>query len=152
MKMPPILIRGRRGAAFVMTALATIGLASTPASAAPVSIYARSITPDSYAYASFQWSDNGGVYNIDMSVHDWECDGHPTYAYFQTYRAGSRTYGTTVRRYDHSGCDTGDSTSWSNLYIPDSGDKITSLRLRVCVDDAGSDTCTWGDPRKSPHA
>ncbi|WP_406490700.1 hypothetical protein OHB06_01275 [Streptomyces sp. NBC_01604] len=134
----------RRCAAVIVTALAAIGLTAAPASAAPVSIYAISSDPSAYAYATFQWSDGGGVHNIDLRVYDWECDNHPTYAYFQTYRSGSGTYGTTAHRYDYSGCDTSDWASWSDLYIPDSGDRIVGLRLRVCVNDAGNDTCAWG--------
>lgn len=118
-------------------ALAALALSYVPASAEPPQpevVTAQRSGNTAYAVATFRWSTGGGVYDIDLSVYDWHCDSHPTYAYFEAFRPGTQTTTKTVNRVDYSGCDTGDWTSWKDLHINDSGDKITKLRLVVCID------------------
>jgi hypothetical protein len=83
------------------------------------------------------------VGNIDLIVSDWGCADRPVYAYFLYYMGSGHPDTTPTRRYDYSGCDTGDNTKYNNLTYSISGDTITYLSVVICR-DAFSGPCRAG--------
>jgi len=86
-----------------------------------------------FAGATFDWAGPGKVSNITLTVADWGCDAEPVYAQFLVIRTNGGSWYTDTKRYDYSGCDTGDSTTYRNLSLSD-GYNIKYLRVRICVD------------------
>jgi hypothetical protein len=66
------------------------------------------------------------------------------YAYFLFFNGELRPDSTPTDRYDYSGCDTGDYTTYHNLNCAISGDTITYLGVVICL-DAFDGACRVGD-------
>ncbi len=87
-----------------------------------------------YAGATFDWTGRGRVSNIDLYVSDWECDGQGVYAYFKViYTDWTYNY-TDTKRWDHSGCDTQDYSTYNDLKIEEGFD-ILYLQVIMCRRD-----------------
>jgi hypothetical protein len=91
--------------------------------------------------ATYTRTSSNSYSPISMSVKDNKCDGHPVYI-----QAGvvDGTFPTgyvwlNTKHYNHLGCHGGYAV-W-NSYLKDWHLPIRDLIFRVCVDDAGSDTC-----------
>ena len=80
------------------------------------------------------------VRNIDLIVSDWGCDATPVYAYFMWHN-GSRWDSTPTKRFDYSGCDTGDNTAYNDLFWNANADNIDYMMVVVCR-DAFAGPCT----------
>jgi hypothetical protein len=84
--------------------------------------------------ATWNWSGDSRAVNINMNVRDTACDGHDVYISFLVYP----TIWETQQRRNSSGCNT--SSTWRNLTLNQDGG-ISGLKVVVCVDDAGPNTC-----------
>ncbi|NEW72907.1 hypothetical protein [Streptomyces rhizosphaericus] len=74
-----------------------------------------------------------------MSVKDNKCDSNDVYIRLRIYDGTNNSgWGTTKRR-NSSGC-RGSYVSWHGLHVNNDA-RIFGVRVEVCVDDAGSDTC-----------
>jgi hypothetical protein len=88
---------------------------------------------DSYgiAAADFDWTGPGLAEHINLDVSDRGCDANPVYAYFKVINTNGRTW-TTQNRYDYSGCDLEDHTTYNGLSVSD-GFNIEYLQIYICV-------------------
>ncbi|MBE1573572.1 hypothetical protein ACFORH_14565 [Amycolatopsis roodepoortensis] len=100
-----------------------------------------------YGSANWTWTLSG-MKSINMAVRDTKCDGNPVYVHFEA-DLGMGTIGQTPYRWNQSGC--GTTTTWSNLWYS-SGTKLSRVRVVVCVDDAGWDTCYRSGWQYNPEA
>jgi hypothetical protein len=99
--------------------------------------------------ATFTFKSNGTqATNVDMSVKDNKCDSHPVYLRFRVYE-GDGGYWRTGKRWNSSGCDA-NYAEWHNKHI-NAEWRIYALRVEVCVDDAGTDTCRASSPAYNPY-
>lgn len=120
-----------------------------PQTAAHAEEFIRANADWGYAGATFDWAGPGRATNIDLLVSDWRCDGDPVYAVFLVVRTNGGAWKTDTKRWDHSGCDRGDYTSYNNLSVSDDFN-IAYLRVYICVRDGG---CKIGaESGKNPYA
>jgi hypothetical protein len=105
-----------------------------------------------YAGATFEWTGPSSVGNIDLLVSDWGCDSKPVYAYFQFYDGSLNPDTTPTRRYDYSGCDTGDYTAYNDLSWQISGNTITYLGVVICRDAFNGPCRIGGLSGRNPYA
>ncbi|WP_410638454.1 hypothetical protein [Amycolatopsis sp. lyj-346] len=102
-----------------------------------------------YAGAGIDFTGPSSFHVYDLVVADWGCDGEAPYAQF-FYRLGSSTHRwdyTPTKRYDHSGCDSGDFTTYTNLNFTLSGDTIADMGLVICR----SSGCHLGNVVHNPY-
>jgi hypothetical protein len=135
-----LLTRRARHRTFIAGILAIMTALAVPSAA-------QAATGDTYASAGYgfagadwTWSGPGQASNITLIVADWACDANPVYAYFLVIRSNGGAWTTDTRRYDYSGCDLGDNTTYTGLSISD-GYNIAYLKLYICVRNGG---CTLG--------
>lgn len=89
--------------------------------------------------ATFTRVDSLNYRPVKMSVKDNKCDGHPVYIQAGVWDEASMTDPTWLRKnYNNTGCK-GGYAQW-NSYIKWKR-PIKFVIFRVCVNDAGSDTC-----------
>ncbi|MBA6434428.1 hypothetical protein H3T12_07915 [Streptomyces sp. GMR22] len=89
--------------------------------------------------ATFSWSGPYGLSSVSMSVKDNKCDSNDVYIRLRIYDGTNNSgWGTTKRR-NSSGC-RGSYVSWHGLHVNNDA-RIFGVKVEVCVDDAGSDTC-----------
>ena len=105
-----------------------------------------------YAGATFDWTGRSSVGNIDLLVSDWGCDAKPVYAYFLFYNGSLHPDTTPTRRYDYSGCDKEDYSSYNNLTWSISGDSITYMGVVVCRDASNGPCKVGGLSGRNPYA
>ena len=108
-------------------------------------------TSQSYGYAAagIDFTGASSFHVYDLVVADWACDGEAPYAQFM-YRLGSSTHRwdyTPTKRYDYSGCDLGDLTTYYNLDFTLSGDTVADLTLVIC----NSSGCHNGNVVHNPY-
>ena len=132
-------LRGSRRT--VLAAGLAVGAAiAVPGAAQAASDFVYASNTYGYAGASFDWSGPGSVTNIDLIVSDWECDSNPVYAKFRVNRTNNTYWTTSTERWDYSGCDEGDYTTFNNLTISD-GYNIKTIQVEICVRNG---SCHWG--------
>ncbi|GAB3713524.1 hypothetical protein GCM10027598_20930 [Amycolatopsis oliviviridis] len=100
-----------------------------------------------YGSANWTWTLSG-MKNINMAVRDTKCDGNPVYVFFEA-DLGMGTIDPTPYRWNENGC--GTTNHWNNLKY-NSGTKLSRVRVVVCVDDAGWDTCYRSGWQYNPEA
>ncbi|PGH50168.1 hypothetical protein CRI70_13620 [Streptomyces sp. Ru87] len=88
--------------------------------------------------ADWDW-EKASLTDVDYTVKDTKCDANDVYIRMRVYTALQPDGIDTSRRYNSDGC--GTSKSHTNLSFHASNN-ISGLRVYVCVDDAGSDSCT----------
>ncbi len=140
-----------RVAATAAVALSVIALNTPPAGAA-ASDFIYSGQDYGYAGASFEWTGRSSIGNIDLIVSDWGCDAKPVYAYFLFYNGSGYPDTTPTHRYDYSGCDEGDYSTYNNLTWSISGDSITYLGVVVCRDASNGPCKVGGLSGRNPYA
>jgi len=123
--------------------IGTLFLGSPSAWAATSSLTAT--TNGAYGTGSVTWASATRGEPVSLSVKDTKCDGHDVYIQFRVYYPGG-SWLSTERR-NTTNCNT--TTSWTGLYINDAR-TIRGVRLHVCVDDWGGDTCTDSDYYDNP--
>ncbi|WP_344320850.1 hypothetical protein [Streptomyces macrosporus] len=140
--MVKILARSRRALGAVAVSSCAAMAMATPAWASSEDVSAMANRGDvcftgvcGSATFSFQRSDHVG--DISMSVADTRCDGNDVYIRFVVY--STATWETT-KRYDSNGCNNG-YKQWHGLSIDAGSGVIHGVRVKACVDDAGTDTC-----------
>ncbi|ANZ40308.1 hypothetical protein BBK82_34050 [Lentzea guizhouensis] len=130
----------------------SVVVATTPAAGAADQEFIYSGQDYGYAGATFDWTGRSSVGNIDLLVSDWGCDAKPVYAYFLFYNGALVPDSTPTRRYDHSGCDKEDYSSYNNLTWSISGDSITYMGVVVCRDAVNGPCKVGGLSGRNPHA
>jgi hypothetical protein len=125
-----------------VVALSAIVVTTPPAGAAAQE-FIYSAQDYGYAGATFDWTGPSSASNIDLLVSDWGCDAKPVYAYFLFYNGSLHPDTTPTRRYDHSGCDKEDHSTYNNLKWSISGDTITYMGVVICR-DASNGPCKVG--------
>ncbi|MFJ5986493.1 hypothetical protein [Lentzea sp. NPDC092896] len=143
-------IAGRIAAAAVV-ALSAVAVAAPSAGAADQE-FIYSGQDYGYAGATFDWTGRSSVGNIDLLVSDWGCDAKPVYAYFLFYNGSLHPDTTPTRRYDYSGCDKEDYSSYNNLTWSISGDSITYMGVVVCRDASNGPCKVGGLSGRNPYA
>lgn len=143
-------IVSRVAAAAVVALSATVVNAPSAGAAAQEFIYSGQ--DYGYAGATFDWTGPSSVSNIDLIVSDWGCDAKPVYAYFLFYTGSGRPDTTPTHRYDYSGCDEGDYTTYNNLTWSISGDTITYMGVVVCRDAVNGPCKVGGLSGRNPRA
>ncbi|RDI26425.1 hypothetical protein [Lentzea flaviverrucosa] len=143
-------IAGRVAAAAVAALSAVVVTAPSASAADQEFIYSGQ--DYGYAGATFDWAGRGSVRNIDLLVSDWGCDAKPVYAYFLFYNGSLHPDTTPTRRYDHSGCDKEDYSSYNDLTWSISGDSITYMGVVVCRDAANGPCKVGGLSGRNPYA
>jgi hypothetical protein len=138
---------GLRSALVGLTATATVMVMSPGVAHAELSLLAS----DSFGYAAAGIDFTGpSTFNVhDLVVVDAACNAEAPYARFY-YRLGSSIHRwdrTPAKRYDHSGCDAGDFSTYTNLPFELSGDTIAEVFLVIC-DSSG---CEPGNTVHNPH-
>jgi hypothetical protein len=88
--------------------------------------------------ATFQFSGRYEITGLSMSVKDTECDDNDVYIKLRIYDFQGTS--DTVERRNSSGCKA-DYARWPNLSWLNSRAAIKGVRVIVCVNDFGSDTC-----------
>lgn len=137
-------MRGARIIAIVAAVMALLGGGSVVASAADGVAAARAARVDACfkggcGSATFTKVSNRYYKPVKMSVKDNKCDGHPVYIQAGVWDVASDTDPTWLRKnYNNTGCK-GGYAQW-NSYISWKR-PIKFLVFRVCVNDAGPDTC-----------
>ena len=129
-------------AAMTMTVVLSAGVAHAEVSLSTSASYG-------YAGAGIDFTGSSSFHVYDLVVADWACDGEAPYAQF-FYRLGSsvnRWDYTPTKRYDYSGCDLGDLTTYTNLDFTLSGDTIADLGLVIC----NSSGCRLGNVVHNPY-
>jgi hypothetical protein len=119
-----------RSTAVLGIATLTLGIAAAPAWAAR----GDGCPVGACGSATWTWNGKDEARNISMNVKDTKCDGHPAYIQFYVFPG----VWETQKRTAGEGC--GKSQTWSGLKVHDAGG-ISGLQVRVCVNDAGADTC-----------
>jgi len=140
------------GLTALFAAFAAVVAFMAPTASASESLESDLITASTsygYAGATFDWTGPGQASNIDLLVSDWGCDANPVYAYFVVTRTNNETWSTSTKRWDYSGCDTGDYTSYNNLSLSD-GYNIAYLQVVICVRNGGCHT--GGKSGRNPYA
>ncbi|WP_439656939.1 hypothetical protein ACSHWB_31650 [Lentzea sp. HUAS TT2] len=140
-----------RVAAAAMIALSVVTVNTSPAGAADQE-FIYSGQDYGYAGATFDWTGRSSVGNIDLLVSDWGCDAKPVYAYFLFYNGSLHPDTTPTRRYDYSGCDKEDYSSYNNLTWSISGDSITYMGVVVCRDASNGPCKVGGLSGRNPYA
>ncbi|MDX8051686.1 hypothetical protein SK571_20035 [Lentzea sp. BCCO 10_0798] len=143
-------IAGRVAAAAVAALSAVV--VNTPSASAADQEFIYSGQDYGYAGATFDWAGRSSVRNIDLLVSDWGCDAKPVYAYFLFYNGSLHPDTTATRRYDHSGCDKEDYSSYNDLTWSISGDSITYMGVVVCRDAANGPCKVGGLSGRNPYA
>ncbi|SFR05972.1 hypothetical protein SAMN04488564_102928 [Lentzea waywayandensis] len=143
-------IAGRIAAAAVVALSAVVVNAPSAGAAAQEWIYSGQ--DYGYAGATFDWTGRSSVGNIDLLVSDWGCDAKPVYAYFLFYNGSLHPDTTPTRRYDYSGCDKEDYSSYNNLTWSISGDSITYMGVVVCRDASNGPCKVGGLSGRNPYA
>ncbi|MCR3751859.1 hypothetical protein [Lentzea californiensis] len=143
-------IAGRVAAAAVAALSAVVVNAPSASAADQELIYSGQ--DYGYAGATFDWAGRSSVRNIDLLVSDWGCDAKPVYAYFLFYNGSLHPDTTPTRRYDHSGCDKEDHSSYNDLTWSISGDSITYMGVVVCRDAANGPCKVGGLSGRNPYA
>lgn len=143
-------IAGRVAAAAVVALSAVVVNAPSASAAAQEFIYSGQ--DYGYAGATFDWAGRSSVRNIDLLVSDWGCDAKPVYAYFLFYNGSLHPDTTPTRRYDYSGCDKEDYSSYNDLTWSISGDSITYMGVVVCRDAANGPCKVGGLSGRNPYA
>jgi hypothetical protein len=140
-----------RVAAAIAVALSAV-VAATPPAGAAAQEFIYSGQDYGYAGATFDWAGPSSVSNIDLIVSDWGCDAKPVYAYFLFYNGSLHPDTTPTRRYDYSGCDKEDYTTYNNLKWSISGDTITYMGVVICRDAANGPCRVGGLSGRNPYA
>ncbi|MCX2951713.1 hypothetical protein [Lentzea sp. NEAU-D7] len=140
-----------RVAAVAVAALSAV-VVNTPSAGAADQEFIYSGQDYGYAGATFDWAGRSSVRNIDLLVSDWGCDAKPVYAYFLFYNGSLHPDTTPTRRYDHSGCDKEDYSSYNDLTWSISGDSITYMGVVVCRDAANGPCKVGGLSGRNPYA
>ncbi|HEX8869786.1 MAG TPA: hypothetical protein VF821_29265 [Lentzea sp.] len=140
-----------RVAAAAAVALSVITMTTTTAGAAAQE-FIYSGQDYGYAGATFDWTGRGSVGNIDLIVSDWGCDAKPVYAYFLFYNGSLHPDSTPTHRYDYSGCDKEDYTTYNDLKWSISGDSITYFAVVVCRDAFNGPCKVGGLSGRNPYA
>jgi hypothetical protein len=143
-------IASRVPAAAVVALSAVVVLAPSAGAAAQEFIYSGQ--DYGYAGATFDWTGRSSVGNIDLLVSDWGCDAKPVYAYFLFYNGSLHPDTTPTRRYDYSGCDKEDYSSYNNLTWSISGDSITYMGVVICRDASNGPCKVGGLSGRNPYA
>ncbi|MEV6710948.1 hypothetical protein AB0M48_02795 [Lentzea sp. NPDC051208] len=143
-------IAGRVAAAAVAALSAVV--VNTPSASAADQEFIYSGQDYGYAGATFDWAGRSSVRNIDLLVSDWGCDAKPVYAYFLFYNGSLHPDTTPTRRYDHSGCDKEDYSSYNDLTWSISGDSITYMGVVVCRDASNGPCKVGGLSGRNPYA
>ncbi|MDX8142521.1 hypothetical protein SK854_10370 [Lentzea sp. BCCO 10_0061] len=143
-------IAGRVAAAAVVALSAVV--VNAPSAAAADQEFIYSGQDYGYAGATFDWTGRSSVGNIDLLVSDWGCDAKPVYAYFLFYNGSLHPDTTPTRRYDYSGCDKEDYSSYNNLTWSISGDSITYMGVVVCRDASNGPCKVGGLSGRNPYA
>ena len=143
-------LAGRVAAAAVI-ALSVVTV-NTPSASAADQEFIYSGQDYGYAGATFDWTGRSSVGNIDLLVSDWGCDAKPVYAYFLFYNGSLHPDTTPTRRYDYSGCDKEDYSSYNNLTWSISGDSITYMGVVVCRDASNGPCKVGGLSGRNPYA
>ncbi|RSN11140.1 hypothetical protein DMC63_30310 [Streptomyces sp. WAC 05977] len=134
----------RVATAAVVASAATLAFTGTASAATGAATGSGS---EVYGSANWTWTLSG-MKSINMAVRDTKCDGNPVYVHFEA-DLGMGTIDPTPYRWNQSGC--GTTTTWSNLWYS-SGTKLSRVRVVVCVDDAGWDTCYRSGWQYNPEA
>ncbi|MFD4643478.1 hypothetical protein ACFWN2_39650 [Lentzea sp. NPDC058436] len=140
-----------RAAAAAAIALSAVVI-HTPSASAAAQEFIYSGPSYGYAGATFDWAGRSSVRNIDLLVSDWGCDAKPVYAYFLFYNGSLHPDTTPTRRYDYSGCDKEDYSSYNDLTWSISGDSITYMGVVVCRDAADGPCKVGGLSGRNPYA
>ncbi|MFC3453355.1 hypothetical protein ACFOSH_28295 [Amycolatopsis speibonae] len=130
--------------ATVVASAATLAFTGTASAATGAATGSGS---EVYGSANWTWTFSG-MKNINMAVRDTKCDGNPVYVFFEA-DLGMGTIDPTPYRWNESGC--GTTHDWNNLKY-NSGTKLSRVRVVVCVDDAGWDTCYRSGWQYNPEA
>lgn len=150
--MPSRLLRKMINPLAVVMMAAVMAIVAVPAAGAADQELIWSAQDYGYAGATFDWTGPSSAGNIDLIVSDWGCDGKPVYAYFLFYNGSGRPDSTPTHRYDYSGCDRGDYSTYNNLSWSISGDTITYLGVVICRDAWDGPCRVGGLSRRNPHA
>ena len=141
-------IRRARGRTALAAGLAVTAAMAVPVSAeAAVAASASTSNPTSKASAKWNWVSGTTLNSINLTVSDVGCDSEPVFARFRVTRVNG-DYFFTQKRYDYTGCDTGDSKTYTGLSLSD-GYNIKNVRLQVC-DDAGR-WCSYSAAKDNPY-
>ncbi|KAI6914600.1 hypothetical protein KC318_g528 [Hortaea werneckii] len=102
------------------------------------------------ACADVTWRDFNSI-TVDLSVRDSKGDSNDVYGWFRVY--GPDGYSIDLPRAKLRNSSGVGKTVWLHDLKWDQGvGKITGVRAKACVDDAGSDTCTDGKFIANPYA
>jgi len=101
-----------------------------------------------YAGATFNWTGPGQLSDIDLLVTDQKCDSNPVWAYFRVNRTNNTFFTTGTRRYDYSGCDKEDYSTYNDLSLSDGFD-IKTVQLIICVRNGSCHT--GGESDRNPY-
>lgn len=88
--------------------------------------------------ATYKRTGSSSFNPIKLSVKDNKCDNHPAYIQVGVNDHRVEPVWLNTKHYNHLGCHGGYATWDTYLEWPA---PIAELLVRVCVDDAGSDTC-----------
>ncbi len=101
--------------------------------------YTSASGPGVAGSGNITWKSAYRAEPVSISVRDDACDSNDVYArYISYYNGGSFT--TNTRR-NSNGC--GTYIDWGGLYINDARG-INGVKLQVCVDNFGTDSCYVG--------
>lgn len=92
------------------------------------------------------WYDAYYAKPVSLKVCDTKGDGHDVYGQYISYYLGGQ-FETQERRNNNGN---GTCVAWTGLYIHDAR-MITGVRLKVCVDDFGGDTCYTSSYLDNPY-
>ncbi|KAI7210827.1 hypothetical protein KC333_g8007 [Hortaea werneckii] len=102
------------------------------------------------ACADVTWRDFNSI-TVDLSVRDSKGDSNDVYGWFRVY--GPDGYSIDLPKAKLRNSSGVGKTVWLHDLKWDQGvGKITGVRAKACVDDAGSDTCTDGKFIANPYA
>lgn len=141
----------------VGSAACVVALASTPASAVDGSMYGKTCCDPGGASAS-AFADFSNRYTVDVTkvkLNDL-CpgDGDSVYVELEVKRSNTDYYQVGSRRENHAGCADPDPTSESSWHWFSSAGRISSVRLKVCVDETwpNNDDCAYSNARANPYS
>ena len=139
------------------TAACLLALATTTASAADGSMSARTCCDPGGASAS-AYANYSNRYTVDVTnvkLNDL-CpgDGDSVYVELQVKRSNTDYYTVGNRRENHAGCKDPNPTSESSWHWYSSAGRISSVRLKVCVDETWpkNDDCAYSNARTNPYS
>jgi hypothetical protein len=139
--------RYRRSARVAVVLLATTGLTFGVATSAYAASGSASGTGVS-ASASWTWDGCCSIRNISQSVSDTAGDDNDVYTNIRVY-TGSNPNGDDVAGLGNSS-GVGTTVTRSGRYW-EASSNINGVRVRACVNDAGSDTCYGGSYIDNPN-